>query len=97
MPANPKYLTQSTSQRVAKISAGLVGGYLVSITLHIASAAWFDKSIVIITGSFSIFLLWTGLFIISFLSHNGWKIWGIYLSLSLAFALMGYYGNLTPL
>ena len=36
MPANKKYLTKSTSQRFAKISAGLDGGYMVTESRHIA-------------------------------------------------------------
>lgn len=92
MPANSKYLTQSFAQRFAKISAGFVGGYLVSVTLHIALATWLKGPLVIISGSFSIFLVWTGLFVMTFLADNGWKIWGVFLALSLLFTGIGYLG-----
>ncbi|MDW7692025.1 hypothetical protein R9C00_15220 [Flammeovirgaceae bacterium SG7u.111] len=85
MPANSKYLTRSKWQRFAKISAGFVGGFLVSASLHIAIAAWFDRTNVIITASFTFFLTWSGLMVLSFLARNGWKLWALYIGVSLLF------------
>lgn len=93
MPANPKYLTQSKMQRFAKITAAILGGYFVAISFHLALAAWFDKATIIITMAFSGFILWAGLMVIAFLAKNGWKIWGIYLSLTLLFSLIIYLGQ----
>jgi Ca2+/Na+ antiporter len=93
MPANPKYLTQSKGQRFLKISAAILGGYLVSVSLHLALAAWFDKATVIMTMSFSGFMLWVALMIVAFLAKNGWKIWGIYLLLTLVFWVLLYAGQ----
>ncbi|UMY66616.1 MULTISPECIES: hypothetical protein [unclassified Flavobacterium] len=78
MPANPKYLTTSTRQRVLKITAAILGGYLVSTSFHLALAAWFDQPIVIITSAFTGFLLWGSLMVVTFLARNGWRIWGWY-------------------
>lgn len=83
MPANRKYLTTSGWQRFAKISAAILGGYLVSATFHNALASWFNHVTVIITSTYSAFILWTILMILSFLSKNGWRVWGIYLLVSL--------------
>src|SRR5687768_17170792 len=58
MPANPKYLTASRTQRFAKISAGILGGYCVSMSILLALAAWLNHTNVIISGAFAGFILW---------------------------------------
>ncbi|MEL1241176.1 hypothetical protein [Flavobacterium flavipallidum] len=97
MPANPKYLTQSKWQRFAKITAAILGGYLVSISFHLAVGSWFNKANTIITMAFSAFILWVALMILAFLAKNGWKIWLVYLTLSLLFLAVSYIGpNYNP-
>ncbi|MAM18364.1 MAG: hypothetical protein VX712_09330 [Bacteroidota bacterium] len=93
MPANPKYLTQSNWQRFAKITAGILGGYALSVTMHMVLALVFDPVKVLITSTYSIFILWATLMILAFLARNGWKILGIYLLISLVFCAMVYFGN----
>lgn len=93
MPANPKYLTQSKGQRFLKITAAIFGSYLVSVSLHLALAAWFDKAIIIMTMSFSGFIFWVALMVIAFLAKNGWKIWGFYLLLTSIFVCILYLGQ----
>lgn len=85
MPANPKYLS-SNWQRFAKITAGFLGGYLVTVTFHMALAYWIDYVAVIITSAFTGFILWVALMIVAFLAKNGWKIWIWYLTASLFFS-----------
>jgi len=92
MPANSKYLTTSGWQRLVKILAGFVGGFLVSISLHIALATWINRPYVIMTSSFTAFLLWAGLMILAFLAKNPWKIWAIYILTTVFFSLLAYYG-----
>lgn len=76
MPANPKYLSQSKWQRFAKLSASVVGGFLVAVSLHLAIAVWLpDRKNIFVTYSFSLFLLWTALMFIPYLLDNGWKCW----------------------
>jgi len=94
MPANPKYLTQSPWQRFAKITAAILGGYFVSVTFHLAIAAWFNRANVLITMAYSGFILWVVLMIIAFLAKSGWKIWGLYILLSLCFSLFIYLGQI---
>ncbi|HBK70952.1 MAG TPA: hypothetical protein DDZ39_04720 [Flavobacteriaceae bacterium] len=94
MPANPKYLTKSKWQRFGKISAGILGGYLVSMSLHLALATWFNHINVIVTLSFSGFILWAVLLILAFLAKSGWKIWAIYLLLTLLFSGIIYLGKM---
>lgn len=82
MPANPKYLTQSKWQRFAKITAAILGGYLVSISFHLALASFFNQTNIIITMTFSAFILWVVLMIFAFIAKNGWKIGLVYLLIS---------------
>ncbi|WP_434037517.1 hypothetical protein [Formosa sp. 4Alg 33] len=90
MPANKKHLS-SPLQRVIKITAGFIGGYLVTEVFHMFLVVWWDVPNALITVRFAGFILWTALFIISFLAKNGLKIWGIYLLISLVFyALICY-------
>ncbi|MEC7263132.1 MAG: hypothetical protein VXW38_05290 [Bacteroidota bacterium] len=95
MPANKKYLTPSPWQRFAKISAAILGGLMVTVTFHMALASWFNHVAVIITSTFSAFILWAVLMVLAFLGKNGWKIWSIYLLLSVALGIVFYFGNQT--
>ncbi|WP_111309914.1 hypothetical protein [Confluentibacter sediminis] len=93
MPANPKYLS-SNWQQFAKITAGFLGGYFVTITCHLSLTFWLDHVNVMITSTFTGFILWVTLMIVAFLSKNGWKIWGIYILLGLFFSLIIYLGKM---
>ena len=93
MPANPKYLTQSKWQRFAKITAAILGGYFVSVTFHLALASWFNRANILMTMAFSGFILWVVLMVVAFLAKSGWKIWGIYIFLTLVFSLFIYLGQ----
>lgn len=93
MPAKTKYLS-SPGQRALKISAGLLGGYFLSVTLHLAVALIPGIGIdLLVSGTFSVFLLWVVFMVLAFLARNGWKIWGIYLILSIVLFLVAYYGG----
>ena len=93
MPANPKYLTQSKWQRFAKITAAILGGYFVSVTFLLALASCFNCANVLMTMAFSGFILWVALMVVAFLAKSGWKIWGIYILLTLVFSLFIYLGQ----
>ncbi|KQO34351.1 hypothetical protein ASF10_01115 [Flavobacterium sp. Leaf82] len=93
MPANPKYLTQSKWQRFAKITAAIIGGYFVSVTFHLALASWLNRANILMTMAFTGFILWVALMVLAFLAKSGWKIWGIYILLTLVFSLFIYLGQ----
>ena len=93
MPANPKYLS-SNWQRFAKLSAGFLGGYFVTVTCHLALSYWLNHINIIITSSFTGFIMWVVLIIVAFLAKNGWKIWGIFLLISLLFSISIYFSKL---
>ena len=92
MPANKKYLS-SNWQRFAKISAGILGGYFVTLSFHLALSFWFNHTNVIITGAFTGFIMWATLMVLAFLAKNGLKIWGIYILLTLLFSIIIYIGK----
>lgn len=94
MPANKKHLTKSISQRFAKISAGFIGGYMITVTLHMALAFWVNHVNVLMTLRYAGFLLWAVLFLLAFLVRNGWKIWGVYLLVTLVFSVFIYVGKM---
>ncbi|MFD0992910.1 hypothetical protein [Tenacibaculum geojense] len=97
MPANKKYLSNNW-QRFAKVTAGFFGGYIVTMTFHMALAYIFPHKNVIITSSFTSIILWVALIITAFIAKNGWKIWALYTVLSILFSVLIYLGNTyTPL
>ncbi|WP_286756056.1 MULTISPECIES: hypothetical protein [Roseivirga] len=88
MPANSKYLS-SPGQRFAKLSAGLLGGYLLSATLHYVLGMWLgNPAYVVVTSIYSLYLVWMLLFIVPYLFTNGWKAWAYYLGIMLALLLL---------
>ncbi len=90
MPANKKYLS-APGQRVLKITAAFVGGYLVTLSFHQLLMQLFDAKTIAVTAFFSTYFLWCALMILSFLSKNGWKVWLWYILLTLLFALPVFY------
>lgn len=93
MPANPKYLTQSGWQRFAKVSAAILGGFLVSASSHLMWAAWVgDRKSVLLTYSFTLFIMWCTLMLLAFLFKNGYKCWAWYGGASLLFILFTAWG-----
>lgn len=82
MPANKKYLTTSGWQRFAKLSAGILGGYIISALLHMSLALWIPThKKMLITSVFTLYLTWCTLIIVPFLFKNGWKTWALYLGI----------------
>lgn len=95
MPANPKYLETSPWQKFAKISSGIVGGYMVTALFHMNLALWMPNSKeVLITSVYTFFILWGTLLIVPFLFKSGWKAWLLYLLVSSVLFGFYYLGNL---
>ncbi|WP_026994822.1 hypothetical protein [Flectobacillus major] len=90
MPAKKEYLS-SSGQRAVKITAAILGGYLVSASFHLLlSVVTHQQEIVMLTSTISLFLVWIGLMLLSFLARNGWKILGIYLGITFLFSILIY-------
>ncbi|RAV27946.1 hypothetical protein [Sinomicrobium soli] len=94
MPPNKKYLTHSPLQRFAKISAGFLGGYMITEAFFMAFAAWLDPGNALMTLRFAGGILWVGLMVTAFLARNGWKIWGLYLLIALFLTLVTCAGKM---
>ncbi|MFD2968809.1 hypothetical protein [Sphingobacterium bambusae] len=85
MPADKKYLS-STGQRILKITAGILGGYWVTVLFHNAIGSFLENTDgLIVTSAFTSFFLWSGLLVIAILTKNGWKVWAVYLILIVLF------------
>lgn len=94
MPANLKHLTKSPWQQFAKISSGILGGYIISALVHMCLPLWlpFPKE-VLITSIFTLFIVWCVLLIVPFLFKNGWKAWLLYLVIIAILFIIYYLGN----
>ena len=92
MPANKKYLTSSPWVRASKIIGAIVGGMLLCASFHVFLAKYLNVEIVSSTGSFSFFIVWVGLMIVAFLFEKAWKMWLIYMGLTLIFSFATYVG-----
>ena len=90
MPANKKHLNPAFHQRFAKITAGFIGGYLLTNCVFLLFALFIENGPVLMTLKFVGFVVWAGLMIVPFLFKNGWKAWGIYLALILVFSAILY-------
>lgn len=90
MPANKKHLTPTFLHRFSRITAGFVGGYLVTVSFFLALSFYLEKVSVLFTLVYGGFLIWVSLMILAFIAKSGWKIWGFYLLLTLFFSAIVY-------
>jgi len=88
MPANKKYLTKSPWLRLAKILVGTIGGYVVMFSFHLLICKIFAQRDVIVTSFITGYIVWAILLLLAFLSKSVWKIFTIYLVLTLVFSAM---------
>lgn len=88
MPANKKYLTKSPWLRLAKILVGTIGGYALMFSLHLLICKVFPQKDVIVTSFITGYILWAILLLLAFLAKNIWKIFTIYLVLTLVFSAL---------
>jgi len=94
MPANAKHLTTSPWQQFAKISAGILGGYLISALFHMCLPLWLPNSKdILITSILTLFIVWCALLIVPFLFKNGWKAWLLYVVIIVVLYGIYYLGN----
>lgn len=82
MPANKKYLS-SPLERIIKLTAGFIGGFMVTQSLHLLMAVYWNTTSALITLQYFGFIIWAVLLIVAFLAKSGWKIWVTYLLISL--------------
>lgn len=88
MPANSKYLTTSRAQRFVRLLTGFVGGYAITTLVHLLAASYLSKSIVLITFTFSGFILWAVLFITAYIPKKTCQAVVIYTGISLVLGML---------
>lgn len=72
---------------MVKILAGAAGGYAVMISFHLLLTLIFPRENVIATSFFTGYTLWAILLLFAFTARNVWKVWGVYVGLTLLFSL----------
>lgn len=91
MPANPKYLS-SARGRIAKISAGILGGFLVTTAIHMTIGSYMnDKTYLVMTAIWSSWILWMGCLLLAFALRRPWISWSIFLGTVLLCVLLFNY------
>ena len=81
MPAKKKYLS-SGWKRFSKLLAVIFGTYAATAALHIAVAKNVsDDTPVLLTSTYSSFLLWVGLMVVVYLIRKAWVSWSILLGI----------------
>jgi hypothetical protein len=77
MPAKQKYLSGAW-KRLSKILAIVFGAYAATSTLHIAIAkSVANDTPVLLTSTFSSFIVWVGLMIMVYMIRKAWISWTI--------------------
>lgn len=94
MPANKKYLNQSPWHQGAKITAGLIGGYIITALFHMCIALLLPAhKEVLISGIVTFFIVWCVFLILPFLFKNGFKAWLLYIIVILALYAVFTFAN----
>lgn len=90
MPANPKYLSNPWS-RAGKISAAILGGYIVTMTIHMAFGILLeDKQPLVLTTIWSSWIMWIFFMILAFTFDKAWKAWALYTAITLLAGIVIY-------
>jgi len=77
MPAKKKYLSGGW-RRFSKILAVIFGAYAATATLHIAIAKSVpDDTPVLLTSTYTSFLVWIGFMVMIYMIRRAWVSWGI--------------------
>ena len=90
MPAKKKYLS-GPLKRFSKVTAAILGGYVVTMFLHITLAKVVPNDTpVIMSAAYTSFLVWTGFMTLAFYIRKAWHVWGLYTLLSGVFFAIYY-------
>lgn len=88
MPAKAKYLSSGWA-RFSKIAAAIPGGYTAAVFIHLAVAGNVPNDTpVLLTSTYSVFLVWCGFMIMIYLVKKTWISWLILLSVILISGLL---------
>lgn len=88
MPANAKYLSSGWA-RFSKIMAAIFGAYFATMFIHMAIAKNAPNDTpVLLTSTYSTFLVWCGFMVMVFLIKRAWVSWALLLLIILLSSLL---------
>ncbi|TRX60735.1 hypothetical protein FNH22_06735 [Fulvivirga sp. M361] len=88
MPAKSKYLSD-TWTRVSKVTAAILGSYIATMLMHIATATLVTNNApVILTTSYSAFLIWIAFMVLAFFIKKAWHVWCLFGSVIIVCSLI---------
>ena len=88
MPAKAKYISSGWVQ-FSKVMAVIFGAYAATMSIHLALASLVkDDTPVLLTSTYSGFLMWVGFMIMVYLIKRAWVSWAILLSITLVGCLI---------
>ena len=85
MPANKRHLG-TRGQRISKSLAGIIGGYIATMAIHLVVGAIWGSSNAswIQTTTYSAFTLWIMTIIAALLFRKAWKVWALYITITIS-------------
>jgi hypothetical protein len=92
MPANKKYLMKSGWAKASKVIAAILGSFVASMGLHLALTYWLYRPTVLITSTYSVFVVWLLLMLWVYAAKTAkrsWMILGSILALSAILTVLG--------
>ncbi len=92
MPAKQKYLSTGW-QSFQRITAGVLGGYFVTMFLQLAIAVWWSLAPTLVTSTYSSFMIWVACMCFPFWIKKTWVIWLIYIGVASACYLLVMLGK----
>ena len=88
MPAKAEYLSNGWV-RFSKVLAAILGAYVATMFLHIAIAKNVaNDAPIILTSTYTTFLVWCGLMIMVYMIRKAWVSWAILFSIILISGLL---------
>ena len=90
MPANKKYLAESSGQKIVSLFNGFIGGYLLSQSFHLLFGLFFDEVNVIVVSVFTMMLVWPTFMVLAFLIKPRWLCSLIYFGSSFLIMSIAY-------
>ncbi len=83
MPAKKEYLS-GPWKRFSKLMAAIFGAYIAAMSLHVALAkvAMPNETPIVLSGSYTGFVVWVGLMVMVYFIKKAWHAWLLLLAIS---------------
>ena len=75
MPANKKYLMTSGWSKASKFIASIIGGFVATFSLHFTLALFMDRTVLLSTSIFSVFIVWVLFMLWIYKMKRNWHVW----------------------